>query len=112
MRISNWSSDVCSSDLPPMTRSLIFAGSLLAVALLAGCREPSKTNETSEPAAASAAAYYERGPHRGRMLRDGDFAVEVTIFKDGVDPEFPVYAYRNDKQIGRASCRERVCQYV
>jgi len=82
-----------------MTRSLIFAGSLLAVALLAGCGEPSKTNETSEPAAASAAADYERGPHRGRMLRDGDFAVEVTIFEDGVDPEFHVYAYRNDKPV-------------
>src|SRR3546814_17260246 len=82
-----------------MTRSLIFAGSLLAVARLAGCGEPSKTNETSEPAAASAAADYERGPHRGRMLRDGDFAVEVTIFEDGVDPEFHVYAYRNDKPV-------------
>src|SRR3546814_8851743 len=33
------------------------------------------------------------------MLRDGDFAVEVTIFEDGVDPEFHVYAYRNDKPV-------------
>ena len=82
-----------------MTRPLIFAGSLLAVALLAGCGEPSKTDETPEPAAAAAAADYERGPHRGRMLRDGDFAVEVTIFEDGVDPEFHVYAYRNDKPV-------------
>ena len=52
-----------------MTRPLIFAGSLLAVALLAGCGEPSKTDETPEPAAAAAAADYERGPHRERMLR-------------------------------------------
>lgn len=82
-----------------MTRPLVFAGSLLAIALLAGCGEPSKTNEASEPAAAAAAADYERGPHRGRMLRDGDFAVEVTIFEEGVDPEFQVYAYRNDKPV-------------
>ncbi len=47
----------------------------------------------------AAAAEYERGPHRGRMLRDGDVAIEMTIFEDGVDPEFHVYAYRNDKPL-------------
>jgi cobalt-zinc-cadmium efflux system membrane fusion protein len=33
------------------------------------------------------------------MLRDGDFALEVTIFEDGVPPEFHVYAYRKDKPV-------------
>jgi cobalt-zinc-cadmium efflux system membrane fusion protein len=47
----------------------------------------------------AAAAEYERGPHRGRMLRDGDFAIEMTIFEDGVPPEFHIYAYRNDQPI-------------
>jgi cobalt-zinc-cadmium efflux system membrane fusion protein len=42
---------------------------------------------------------YEKGPHRGRMLRSGAFAIEVTIFEDGVDPEFRVYAYQNDKPV-------------
>lgn len=42
---------------------------------------------------------YEKGPHRGRMLRAGAFAVETTIFEDGVDPEFRVYAYQNDKPV-------------
>ncbi|MDC7684251.1 efflux RND transporter periplasmic adaptor subunit [Asticcacaulis sp. BYS171W] len=42
---------------------------------------------------------FERGPHRGRMLRDGDFAVEITIFEDGVEPEFRVYAYLKDKPL-------------
>lgn len=46
-----------------------------------------------------AAAAYERGPHNGRMLRDGDFAIEVTIFEDGVPPEFHLYAYQNDQPI-------------
>jgi cobalt-zinc-cadmium efflux system membrane fusion protein len=44
-------------------------------------------------------AEYERGPHRGRMLRDGSFAVEVTIFEDGGPPEYHVYAYKNDKPL-------------
>ncbi|MBB5684947.1 efflux RND transporter periplasmic adaptor subunit [Sphingobium boeckii] len=45
------------------------------------------------------ATEYERGPHHGRMLRDGDFAVEVTIFEDGVDPEFHIYAYRGHNPV-------------
>lgn len=46
---------------------------------------------------------YERGPHRGRMLRDGDFAVEITIFEDGVDPEFRVYPYVSDRPVDPSS---------
>ena len=42
---------------------------------------------------------YERGPHNGRMVRDGEFALEMTIFEDGVPPEFRVYAYRDGKPI-------------
>lgn len=40
---------------------------------------------------------YERGPNRGRMLRQDDFALEMTIFENGVPPEYHVYAYKNDK---------------
>jgi cobalt-zinc-cadmium efflux system membrane fusion protein len=45
------------------------------------------------------AAEFERGPHRGRMLRDGDFALEITIFEEGVPPEFHVYPYNAGKPI-------------
>ena len=34
---------------------------------------------SSAPAAEQAEP--EKGPHRGRMLRDGDFALELSIFK-------------------------------
>ena len=81
-----------------MLRSLFPAGSLLALSLLAACGEAPSTSSEAEPHAA-AAAEYERGPHRGRMLRDGDFALEVTIFEEGVEPEFHVYAYRDDKPV-------------
>ena len=33
------------------------------------------------------------------MLRDGDFALEITIFEEGVPPEFHVYAFANDKPL-------------
>lgn len=42
---------------------------------------------------------YERGPHRGRMLRQGEFALELTIFEDGVDPEFRLYPYLNGQPV-------------
>ena len=33
----------------------------------------------------------EKGPHRGRLLKDGDFVVELAIFETGVPPEFRVW---------------------
>lgn len=71
---------------------------ILAAGLLAGCGDKTEKNP-AEGGHAAAAAEYERGPHRGRMLRDGDFALEMTIFEDGVDPEFHVYAYDKDKPV-------------
>jgi membrane fusion protein, heavy metal efflux system len=49
------------------------------------------------------AAGIERGPHRGRMLRSGDFALELQIFEDGVPPEFHVYLYRDGKPLSPES---------
>jgi cobalt-zinc-cadmium efflux system membrane fusion protein len=40
-----------------------------------------------------------KGPHGGRLLEDGDFAVEVTIFETGIPPEFHVYAYQQQKPV-------------
>jgi len=69
---------------------------VLALMLTACGASDLPPQETSE-AHGAAAAEFERGPHRGRMLRDGDFAIEVTIFETGVPPQFRLYAYENDK---------------
>lgn len=34
----------------------------------------------------------EKGPHRGRMLRQDNFAIELAIFETGVPPEFRIWA--------------------
>lgn len=34
-----------------------------------------------------------KGPHGGRLLADGDFQLELTLFEEGVPPEFRGYAY-------------------
>jgi membrane fusion protein, heavy metal efflux system len=40
-----------------------------------------------------------KGPNGGRLLRSGDFAVEVTIFEDGQEPQFRVYVTKNGKPV-------------
>ena len=84
--------------------AVLLVASLIAVLGVSGCGDKSSAPKAEEGHAA-APAEYERGPHRGRMLRDGDFAIEMTIFEDGVDPEFHVYAYRKDKPVDPKSVR-------
>jgi cobalt-zinc-cadmium efflux system membrane fusion protein len=74
----------------------IIAASLLALAVgVSACGQGSAKKGEGEVAAGD----YERGPHRGRMLRDGDFALEVTIYEEGPEPLFRLYPYLNDKPV-------------
>jgi membrane fusion protein, heavy metal efflux system len=62
--------------------------------LLTACHshDPHEVDHGHDHGAEAAAPEPEKGPHRGRMLRDGDFALEVAIFESGVPPEFHLYA--------------------
>jgi membrane fusion protein, heavy metal efflux system len=40
-----------------------------------------------------------KGPNGGRLLKSGDFALEVTIFEDGQEPQFRVFASRDGKPV-------------
>ena len=83
-----------------------FIGRLMAavtgLVLIAGCDDSPSSGHGRGHDELSVDQEYERGPHRGRILRDDDFAVEITIFEDGADPEFRVYAYRSGKPIAPA----------
>ncbi len=70
------------------TRRLSRLSAVLALAAaLAACGQgPAKAPEGE--AHEAAAAEFERGPHRGRLLRDGDFALEITLYEDGPAPLF------------------------
>ena len=74
------------------------AVALFIIAPLAACgssSEPAKEHgEADEPA---------KGPHNGRLLKDGDFAVEMTIFEDGVPPQFRVYPTKDGKPVDAKS---------
>ncbi|MEW4982039.1 MAG: efflux RND transporter periplasmic adaptor subunit [Cycloclasticus sp.] len=41
----------------------------------------------------------EKGPHRGRLLKEGDFTLELAIFETGVPPEFRAWATKNGQVI-------------
>lgn len=68
----------------------------LSAASLAACGEEPAPIAAVEPAAP---ADFERGPHNGRLLRDGVLSLEVTVFEDGVPPELHVYPYLNDRPL-------------
>src|SRR3546814_14044379 len=114
MRISDWSSDVCSSDL--LLRGEQFAPfpgadkvhrmmpermNAVAVAVavrhaIAGDLDPKRTLDV----------LHERMGGKQRMAK-ADLARLVLLCADDLDGEL-----KQARQIGRASSRERVCQYV
>ncbi|MFA5938716.1 MAG: efflux RND transporter periplasmic adaptor subunit [Sinimarinibacterium sp.] len=80
-----------------MNRRFYLPVLLLAAALMPACSDSSSTGPSAH--GGSAVADFERGPHRGRLLRDGDFALELQIFEDGVPPEYHVYLFRDDQPL-------------
>jgi len=80
---------------------------LLMAALVASCGASSATqveaaghNEDADHGHHSAEeGKPEKGPHGGRLLEDGTFALEVTIFETGVDPQYRVYPTLDGKPV-------------
>lgn len=80
-----------------MNRLLIALGLL---PLLAACGAPEPEHAAGHDDHAPAhdapdADPFERGPHGGRLLVDGSFAIEMTIFETNTPPQFRLYAYEN-----------------
>src|SRR3546814_17192704 len=93
MRISDWSSDVCSSDLHPARRVPV-------VSVVAGVADEIPDRGIEHPC-----------PPKGRVAKR---------FRDPATKKARDVAFRrklidlrqSGDQIGRASCRERGCRYV
>ncbi len=56
----------------------------------------------------SAAEAFERGPHGGRLLRDGEFSLEITVFEQGVPPQFRVYPFSAGKPLAPEAARVEI----
>src|SRR3546814_11521922 len=103
MRISDWSSDVCSSDLAivQLVKSRTWE------------RDVSIPCEVREPEAATSISYAENAQRVGMHPADSIRAF-AALRDEGYGEEAIAnrYGYDVGYEIGRASCRERVCQYV
>ena len=71
---------------------------LLAAMPIAAC----SGNAEKPPGEQAEAAGPEKGPHNGRMLRDGKFALEMTVFEDGVPPIFRVFPTNDGEKVDPA----------
>lgn len=81
---------------------------LLPLLLVACGSDTPSSSAVAATEKSSAAEEYERGPHRGRMLRQGDFALEVTIYETNVPPQFRLYAYQNGKPVPAAGVQATI----
>ena len=75
--------------------AILIAGLYLGIRIL---RQAPQTIASAEHEEA-AAPEYERGPHGGRLLRDGDFAVEITIYEPEIPPQSRVYPFFKNKPL-------------
>lgn len=46
-----------------------------------------------------------KGPHGGKLFTDGDYALEISIFEQGVEPQFRLYAYLKGKPLDPAQSK-------
>ena len=70
----------------------------VVLVLVTACGRTEQRADEHEHAGAEAGAY-ERGPHNGRLLEQGDFAVELAIHEAGIPPEYRVWLYESDKPL-------------
>src|SRR3546814_16732105 len=109
MRISDWSSDVCSSDLrdPQRSAEAMTADGWLRTGDLGDIDELGRlriTGRAKEQFKTSKGKYVAPAPIEN--LLGANSRIEAVCVA-GAD-----YAQPFALQIGRATCRERVCQYV
>lgn len=73
-----------------VTKVLVLAAAM-SIAITA-CSQGGVDSHSSHEAH-EAEESFDRGPNGGRLLRDGDFAVEIVIAEAGIPPEFHLFAF-------------------
>lgn len=74
-----------------ITRLALILGMLMVFSHSALSFEGSKGEEAEQAP--------EKGPHNGRLLKDGGFVLELAIVETGVPPEFRVWVSNNGEQL-------------
>src|SRR3546814_9670627 len=119
MRISDWSSDVCPSDLSLLPSGIVRKGKrsmrgngvvLDPWAFVKEVEAIASKGVTVTPdnlcIAENACLILPVHRELDETRESANSGVKIGTTKRGIGPAY------EDKEIGRASCRERVCQYV
>src|SRR3546814_19657685 len=112
MRISDWSSDVCSSDLAFIIRVIATSTTPAAAALTWNCGSGREIQLNIW------IGITVNGDDSQSKLMNGGATVTIGGGRKAINVHAQmvmigaVSPMARDSQIGRASCRERVCQYV
>ncbi len=88
--------------LPLTLLAILALGGGLAFYLVKSNPAPAKAAEGHGEHAGDEDA---KGPHGGRLLKDGDFAVELAIFEQGLPPEFRAWFTQAGKPVTAASVK-------
>jgi len=82
------------------TRTHLFWIICLSV-LLAACSGGNSERDAASKAGRSVedGAEPEKGPHRGRLLKDGDFTLELSLFETAMPSEFRVWVTEQDQLV-------------
>jgi membrane fusion protein, heavy metal efflux system len=82
-----------------MIMNVRLVAAAMLVATLVSCGGGLPSEGTDGIAGGAAEETSERGPHDGRLLRDGEFVVELAIFETGVPPEFRAWITDGGKPV-------------
>jgi cobalt-zinc-cadmium efflux system membrane fusion protein len=96
-----------------MTKLLKRLAPLVLLVGVIGCdgAAPDHTDHTQNDEGAhggSAATVITKGTHGGRLLLDGDFALELSIFENGVPPEFHAWVTEGGKPVAPGEVNLRI----
>jgi len=89
----------------PITHKSAFLALSLAALVITGCRPPSHDHGHGDGEHDHHEEEQAKGPHGGRLLEEGDFGLEVTIFENGVPPEYRVYPYLRHEPLDPAQVK-------
>lgn len=84
-----------------VARSLVMATMVLSLAACGG-GEPAGDEHGEE------VAENEKGPNGGKLLREGDFTLEIAIFEDGQPPQYRIWATKAGKPLAPGQFRAAV----
>lgn len=88
---------------PRVRRTLVapFPGLLLCLMLLVVAASSSNGGDAAASAGhdEAAEAAGRKGPHGGRLLGDAGFSVEVSLFEQGVAPQWRVHAFAGERSL-------------